>query len=82
MTKFYVTRDRNRSLTLWQCRGCSPEKFEGSDFWWVDTSRCSLCDYDEMILPPEMFPEVSWIDREPREIEIASVKSLGYVRTA
>lgn len=58
----YVARDKKRTLVFFINMPEKNERYEG----WQSTS--DTCDY--CILPPNLFPNVSWSDENPTEVKL------------
>ena len=55
----WIARDKNGSIWLYESK---PTKFE--NHWAVDDNRPCI------ILNKNLFPEVKWKDKEPKEVEL------------
>lgn len=63
----YVARDKKGTLVFFINMPEKNERYEG----WQSTS--DTCDY--CILPPNLFPDVSWRDENPTEVKLITKRN-------
>ena len=65
--EFWITRDKDGFLALWNANEDPPQRFEHSRSFIPDTEPCHW-----FIISRKLFPEVTW-ENSPRKIKIKLV---------